>query len=573
MEPYSFADFEAGKRPPKGWDCADAVADGWGKKELDAYMRAMVVPPDEWREWLKEAYPEVYASITAAPKPAGKPVTPTSAGPVQQMKPAEQAKPQSTTVTNIRTRITTSAVPLILDRQDPMPSARVLIADKYMRGINRSLHHYRGVFYEWNGAQYREVDKDATNAVIWAFLERAWCTTKEGDVPFQPNTSRVGNVYEALEAACNLPADTDAPVWLENDGNRPPANEFLPVKNGLLHLPTGDLYPPTPEYFCLNSASVEYNPDAPVPVEWLRFLDQIWPGDTQSIETLQDVFGYFLAFDTSQQKIILVVGPKRSGKGTISRILTGLLGQTSVASPTLAGIATNFGLAPLIGKSLAIIGDARLSSRADQAVISERLLSISGEDSLTIDRKYLSSWTGRLGARFMVMTNELPRLADASGALASRFIVLTMEQSFYGKEDRALGNRLLGEMPGILNWALVGHRRLRERGHFLQPESARDAIDELETLGSPVAAFVKERCQVAPGLRCESLQMFNAWKGWCEANGRREPGTAASFGRDLRAAVPGLKMSQPRIGRQRIRSYEGVAVAAMAGRPEPPDDW
>ena len=122
--------------------------------------------------------------------------------------------------------------------------------------------------------------------------------------------------------------------------------------------------------------------------------------------------------------------------------------------PDIMGLATNFGIAPLIGKSLAIIGDARLSSRADQAAITERLLSISGEDNLTIDRKFLPAWTGRLGVRFLIMTNELPRLADASGALASRFIVLMMQNSFYGREDRGLKNRLLIELPGILNWAL-----------------------------------------------------------------------------------------------------------------------
>ena len=54
----------------------------------------------------------------------------------------------------------------------------------------------------------------------------------------------------------------------------------------------------------------------------------------------------------------------------------------------------------------------------------ERLLSISGEDTLTIDRKYRDPWTGRLPTRFMILTNELPRFTDSSGALASRFVDL-----------------------------------------------------------------------------------------------------------------------------------------------------
>jgi putative DNA primase/helicase len=52
------------------------------------------------------------------------------------------------------------------------------------------------------------------------------------------------------------------------------------------------------------------------------------------------------------------------------------------------------------------------------------LLSITGEDTIIIDRKFREAWTGRLQARFPILSNELPCLADASGALASRFIVL-----------------------------------------------------------------------------------------------------------------------------------------------------
>ena len=70
---------------------------------------------------------------------------------------------------------------------------------------------------------------------------------------------------------------------------------------------------------------------------------------------------------------MMLVGPKRSGKGTIARILTDLIGKANVAGPTLSGLGTNFGLAPLIGKPLAIIDDARLSGKADASVIAERL--------------------------------------------------------------------------------------------------------------------------------------------------------------------------------------------------------
>ncbi len=83
-------------------------------------------------------------------------------------------------------------------------------------------------------------------------------------------------------------------------------------------------------------------------------------------------------------------------------------------------------------KTVAIISDARLSGRSDQAIITERLLSISGEDAQTVDRKMLEPVTTKLLTRFTIISNELPRLEDASGALSGRMLVLQLAKSFYG---------------------------------------------------------------------------------------------------------------------------------------------
>jgi putative DNA primase/helicase len=170
--------------------------------------------------------------------------------------------------------------------------------------------------------------------------------------------------------------------------------------------------------------------------------------------------GYVLSGRTDLQKILLLIGPRRSGKGTIGRVLSAMIGKSDVAGPTLASLGTNFGLAPLIGKPLAIVSDARLAG-ADAHQVVERLLSVSGEDLLTIDRKYREPWTGYLPARFVVLSNELPRFGDASGAISTRFVILLTSQSFLGRENTRLTTELLGELPGILNWALDGWTRSR----------------------------------------------------------------------------------------------------------------
>jgi putative DNA primase/helicase len=327
-----------------------------------------------------------------------------------------------------------------------------------------------------------------------------------------------------------------------------------------LHIPAGRVFPATPSLFNTNSLEFDYDPGAAVPEKWLRFLAELWDGDAQSVQLLQEWFGYCLTADTSQQKMLLLLGPRRCGKGTIGRVLTRLVGAGNVAGPTTSSLAGPFGLQPLIGKSLAIVSDARFSGD-DIAIVTERLLCISGEDTLTIDRKHVGSVTMKLPTRFMFLTNELPRVNDASGALAGRFMVLRFIKSFYGHEDKELTGKLLSELPGILLWALQGWQRLRERGRFMQPAGVEDAIGDLEDLFSPVGAFVRDRCAVGLGKTIESGQLFDAWRDYCRSIGRVHVGTIQTFGRDLRAVLPGLRISQPRMAGGRMRWYEGIALA------------
>jgi len=347
-------------------------------------------------------------------------------------------------------------------------------------------------------------------------------------------------------------------VWLD-DAPHPPADELLSCRNGIVHLPTRRTHPHTAELFALNALDYNFEPSAPAPAEWLGFLRDLFGDDAEAVDTLQELFGYFALPDTRQHKIAMLVGPKRSGKGTIGRVLTALLGPPNVCAPTLASLSENFGLWPLLHKRLAIIGDARLSGRTDQQAVVERLLSISGEDSITVDRKYLLPWSGRLPTRFLILSNELPRLSDASGAMASRFVLLSLTRSWYGNEDHELTDRLLGELPGILNWAIVGWQRLQERGHFVQPQSSADALQELEDLSSPIRAFVRERCDVAPGLRVEVSALYERWREWCTSTGRSHPGNVQTFGRDVRAAFPDLRVIQSRDRDDRFRVYAGLS--------------
>lgn len=448
--------------------------------------------------------------------------------------------------------------PLVLDPKAPYDIAQQFVQNNYCREGVRTLHHHKGMFYAWSGRHYPAKDESALRAELYAFLDKGVRQFGDARVRFKPTRANVNDVLDAVEAIVFLDSTHCAPVWLCDAPV--PANEIVPCQNGLLHLPSGKLLPHTPTFFAHNILDFSYDASAPQPAQWLGFLCGLWPDDPESIETLQEIFGLCLTGETRYQKAFMLIGPRRSGKGTIARVLTGLIGRDNVVAPTLSSLADPFGPAALIGKRVACISDARISKRMNLDKISERLLSITGEDSQTIERKYLDAWTGRLQVRFIVLSNELPEFDERSGALAGRFITIVMTRSFFGQEDLELTDKLLAELPAILNWAIAGWRRLRARGHFVQPKTGAEMVAELEDLSSPIKAFVRERCQVALGRRVECAVLYEEWRKWNAERGQHQINPINLFSRDLRAAVPGLRVAQQRLGGKQVRVFVGIGL-------------
>ena len=463
-----------------------------------------------------------------------------------------------------------AAKPPVLMPAAPMDSAREMLRREFMHDGSRTLVHDQGEFHLWNGRAYAPVSRDRMDARVARFLDGAFRKGKDGTLlPFNPVGKHVDELRRALAFQTHTPAGAEAPCWL--DGRTDPRSDpkqLLAVSNGLLDLTTRELLPHTPAYFNANALEFAYDATATRP-EWDRFLSQVFPDGQQVIDTLQEMFGLMLTADTSHQKAFMLIGPPRSGKGTIARILTAVLGSANVCAPKLADLGKDFGKQTLIGKRAAILGDAQLGSKADKDAIAETLLSITGQDTINIGRKYQGDWTGRLETCFVMMANELPKINNASGALVNRFIMLTTDESFLGREDHGLEARLMTELPGILNWSLDGLVRLRARGRFVQPQSSADAMLEMEHLGSPVKAFLHEMCDVGAEFTTATADLYQAYVGWCVTEGKR-PIDARTFGKDLGAAVPGLRAAKVGGRGAQTRRYQGVglrqpATATQAG--------
>ncbi|MCX5741699.1 MAG: phage/plasmid primase, P4 family [Proteobacteria bacterium] len=437
-------------------------------------------------------------------------------------------------------------------KRKPKPSGILKEATRYVRthamhADGPTLRRWRSGWYLWSSelGLYKEISDEGIDKSLYADFGLG-------------KRQEVSDLRHALPAVDGVLIDeAELGAWIGSDVNN--TGDVAACRNGLLDLRTRTLTPSSPRYFATTVLGVEYDETAGMPVGWLEFLRQLWPDDPESIATLQEWFGYLLTADTRQQKIMLLTGPPRCGKGTIMRVHTALLGAASVAGMGLASLGTNFGMWPLIGKPAWNVADARLGGRSDIAQIVSGLLSISGEDEHTIDRKHREPWTGYLSTRITIASNELPRFADASGALASRMLILEIGESWLGREDTGLTDRLLGELPGILSWAIEGWERLHARGHFVQPTSSAGTVNDLIDLGSPVAAWIRERCEKGRDFTVGCQRAYQDFVTWCDGEGSQHKATMSVFGRDLKANAQSKRI-QVRDGLAKPYFYTGIRL-------------
>lgn len=425
---------------------------------------------------------------------------------------------------------------------------------------NLTLRAWRGSWVGWTGTHWAEVEEAALRAWIYPRTEHArWLKTMANGTTrvmgWAANKAKVTNVLDALAGTWYLDSTVEQPAWL--DGRR--EAELISLSNALVNPITKKEYPHTAAYFTGYSLPFDHQPGASCP-RWDGFLKSVFPEDSESETLLQEWFGYVISGRTDLQKMLFLVGASRSGKGTVARTLTALVGKENMAAPTMHNLSTNFGLSSLIGKSLAVIGDARTSAKTDTQLIIERLLMITGEDSIDVDRKNRAIWTGKLPTRITMLSNDLPSFRDSSGAIVNRMLVLKFTQSFLGREDLELEPDLREELPGIFNWALVGLERINRVRRFTVPASSLETLKEMEEYASPIKTFLTEKCEIGNGYWVSRDDLYQAWLMWNGDSVKDGQAARTWFGRTLHAAVPGLVDTTGR-----VRGYNGVRLSPGYG--------
>ena len=290
-------------------------------------------------------------------------------------------------------------------------------------------------------------------------------------------------------------------------------------QNAVLNLTNGYLEPHNPALYSTVLLPYDYIPNASAP-RWMQFLLDIFEGDLERVALLQEWFGYMLTRDYRFQKVMLLLGPKRSGKGTIGRMFETLIGPANFTGGSLSDLASDSFLDSLRTKTVLFIGDAakKVNPQKVNQVI-ERIKSISGNDPIYFDRKFISGLSDTLPTRITIAANGVPHLFDDSGALASRILVLPFFKTFYGSEDLDLFNKLLPEVPNIATWSLEGLRRLRTNGRFTEPGISKEEARELNESYSPIIEFIKDRCILDRSYWISTQQLYTLYLEWCTRKG------------------------------------------------------
>lgn len=456
---------------------------------------------------------------------------------------------------------------IILDA-GTMNHARTFLDNYYSSEEGYKLVHYADDFFIHVGTHYEVIEEATVRSRVYTFLDKCKKAGKQGSLTaFNPSPASVSGALDAIKSIVHLPnhPNTKPPIWLEDYARtKPEASKLVSLENGLFHLEDSILIPHSLGFFTQNSLPFEYNKDAVCP-HWLTFLQDTWGDDPESIDCLQEIFGYILSNDSSQQKYFSIIGPKRSGKGSINKVLVDLLGQHNTTAPQLEELTDTFGLQSWIGKPLASFTDARPPERNRSTVVSQ-LLRIVGGDTITVNRKNKEAWSGYLPTRIIMYSNEVMQLNESSGALTGRMIILKMTKSFYGKEDTQLSTKLRSELSGIFNWALEGlRRRVARGGNFIQPTTGKELLELTEELGNPIGSFITEALVIEASSTVSKDDVFACYKRWA-LHKSIPPGTELTFKRRFLAAIQEHRVTSElsRVGGDKIHIYRGISLSEKA---------
>jgi putative DNA primase/helicase len=295
--------------------------------------------------------------------------------------------------------------------------------------------------------------------------------------------------------------------------------EAVNCLNGELELQGGKwtLLPHCRENYRTTQIPVTYDRAADAPL-FGAFLDQVFQDDadkTDKIKSTLELIGYTLMSHARHERFVMLIGPGANGKSVLLAVLEGLLGHENVAGVQPSNFENRFQRAHLHQKLANIVTELKQG----EVIADAELKAITSGEAATVEHKHKDPFLMRPYSTCWFGTNHMPHTRDFSEALFRRATILQFNRTFaVHEQEPLLKEKLLAELPGILNMTLAAYAKALAKG-FTQPQSSEAAKKDWRLEADQVAQFVDDTCQRLPGARTPVGDVFHAYQSWALENG------------------------------------------------------
>lgn len=437
------------------------------------------------------------------------------------------------------------------------------------------LRHVQGDYYRWRTLSYGRVDQRELRQEWYEFFTDRPVKVRTADggvkiVTLRPDRKFMADIDDAASSYCyvKVEADTHEPFLIKT-GSTMDLTRAVVFQNGILHLTTGDLSALTPDVFLTSTLPYDYRPGLQCPL-WLWFVGDIFNGDQECIDLLQEWFGYNLIAANHMQSMMFFFGVPGSGKSTTAGVLRNLLGPTRCCGASTENFNNLFGKEALLNRYAAIMSESRDTDRSKIDKLLQTWKAITGGDVINVARKYKQAVDTRLFCRLTYVANEAIPFDDVSQAMAGRTNLLYFPNNYRKRNpDRFLDTKLQAETSGVALWAVEGLKRLLVNDRFTVPKASQEHLLRLADLTNPIGVMLAECTRLHIGseylkYRTECKVLYDLWKAWCDDTRTKTSLSAIGFGMKLAQMEHPITKKQIMEAGKRYTVYQGLEILPEA---------
>lgn len=317
---------------------------------------------------------------------------------------------------------------------------------------------------------------------------------------------------------------------------------LLALENGVLDVKTGEFFEHSPERGFRAIVPYAYDPQATAPV-FGKMLRLVTGGDPELQAILLEAMGYCLSGDKIWiHKAIVLEGEGSNGKSTFIEILQMLAGANGFSCCSVKDLKDEYVRAIFDGKLFNVSDETPTKAMLDASFFK----SMSSGAGVNARHPYAPAFTLRNSAKFVFSCNELPRTDDLSYGFFRRLLIVPFRQRITASTpgyDPKILDKIALELPGILNLALEGYRRLARQRAFSEADAATASITAYEVDSNSVRSwFLDEVVELANGHAKAFTPYQNLYASYRQLTRSREllPLNFHKFMRELRRIYPAL---------------------------------